>query len=366
MSARLQNRGWTDLIVAVVLSVFCFIQPSAAWDAHGHVVVTQLAVERLPSDFPEWVRMPDRVDRLAYLSVEPDRWRGQKAPILNHINNPDHYFDVEDLTPYGLNLLTLPRFRNQFIEHLATRRAEESDRFRKHDPEKDRNYVYTVPGMLPYAIVETRWKISASWTTLRTFERYVDVATPEEIQAARDLVIHHMGILSHYVGDAAQPLHMTRHHNGWVGPNPHGYTTSKTFHAYIDGGVLTHHGIAFEDLRARALPPSAFDPENEWPQLLACLTASHSRVEPLYRLEKTGALKEWEGKQFIEECLLEGGGNLAGLWVAAHQSSRVDDFLAYRLEQRRKERKPKTPAAAAANDKRTDPEPAPSLSAPDS
>ena len=39
-----------------------------------------------------------------------------------------------------------------------------------------------------------------------------------------------MGVMGHYVGDCAQPLHTTKHHNGWVGENPHGYTTWPGLH----------------------------------------------------------------------------------------------------------------------------------------
>src|ERR1022692_3331273 len=32
------------------------------------------------------------------------------------------------------------------------------------------------------------------------------------------------GWLGHYVGDGSQPLHTSIQYNGWVGPNPHGYS----------------------------------------------------------------------------------------------------------------------------------------------
>ena len=44
-------------------------------------------------------------------------------------------------------------------------------------------------------------------------------------------------------GDIAQPLHTTKHHHGWKGENPNGYTTEYSIHAYIDGGVLKLHRI---------------------------------------------------------------------------------------------------------------------------
>jgi len=48
--------------------------------------------------------------------------------------------------------------------------------------------------------------------------------------------------MGHFVGDGAQPLHTTKHYNGWVGENPKGFTTQTTFHAWIDGGYFRKTG----------------------------------------------------------------------------------------------------------------------------
>jgi len=51
-----------------------------------------------------------------------------------------------------------------------------------------------------------------------------------------------MDVMGHFVGDGAQPLHVTKHHHGWVGDNPKGYATNTTFHAWIDGGFFKKTG----------------------------------------------------------------------------------------------------------------------------
>lgn len=320
------------------VSVLAVAAAVRGWDEPGHVIVTELAFDALPADFPAWAKTTANRRRLCYLSAEPDRWRGQNAVVLDHINAPDHYFDIEDLEKFELTLDRLPRFRNAFIEHLERFRTLHPDRFTPPNPARDKSHTSTVPGVLPYAIEEMRWKIASSWSTLRTFERYSDVATPEELAAARNDVIQHMGLISHFVGDSTQPLHLTRHFNGWAGENPKGYTTSKKFHQYIDGGVIELHGITAQTLRARRHPPTPFDPDDAWPQILACLRTSLGRVEPLYAMEKSGALQQAEGKRFIEDCLLEGGGNLSGIWLSAYRASKIDDFLAKKLSSRKPRR----------------------------
>jgi hypothetical protein len=330
----------------VLLAPLLSTAPVRAWDETGHVIVTELAIDGLPPTVPAWVRSPENRARLCYLAAEPDRWRGQKEPVLDHINAPDHYLDVEDLAMYGLRLDALPRFRNEFIERLAAVRAAEPGRIVNIDPGLDKDHTKTVPGLLPYAIEELRWKIASSWSTLRTFEEYRDVATEAELAAARNNVIQHMGLISHFVGDAAQPLHLTKHHHGWVGPNPKGYTTERSFHSYIDGGVIDLHGINAAALRPRIKPPTRFDPKDDWAQIAAMLQTSFDRVEPLYALDKSGELKRTAGRTFIENCLLDGGANLSGIWVTAYESSGIDAYLAKRLKARRRVRNGQ-PAAAA-------------------
>ena len=47
-------------------------------------------------------------------------------------------------------------------------------------------------------------------------------------------IIFYAGWLGHYVADGSQPLHTTIQYNGWVGPNPNGYTTQHGIHAQFE------------------------------------------------------------------------------------------------------------------------------------
>ncbi len=307
--------------------------PASAWDEQGHATVTVLAHEKLPATMPGWLRTPEVRARLAYLSAEPDRWRGQKNVDLDHINKPDHYLDVEALEPYGLSLNKLPPLRRQYTDLLATVRTNHPDRFPR--PERDNDYTRLTPGLLPWTIAELQWKIAASWTTLKTYEKHAELVRDDEMRFARDNVVLHMGLLSHYVGDGAQPLHLTDHHNGWIGPNPNGYTTSKQFHSFIDGGVIDLHGITTESLLPRAKAPRPVPVTAYWKDIAVYLGETHALVEPLYKLEKSGELRKEAGKKFIEARLLEGGAMLAGTWVAAYDGAVIDDFRVRQLLKRK-------------------------------
>ena len=323
-------------LVCIILPALCLtaVPRASAWDEEGHAIVTRLAFAKLPASMPIWIKDPRIGDRLAYLSSEPDRWRGQHSVQLDHCNNPDHYFDAEDIKPFGLSLMNLPLLRREFCDVLATQRALHPDKFAPRKSEKDEAYTDLVPGLLPYTIAELQWKIASSWTTLKTYEEHRDLVTESMIQNARENVVFHMGLLSHFVGDGAQPLHMTCHHHGWVGENPKGYTTEPKFHSYIDGGVIAHHHITADSLISRAMPARKVSQQAYWANIAEYLNETYQLVEPIYELEKSGELKQAAGKKFIEERLLEGGAMLAGVWVTAYESATIDDFRVRALKRK--------------------------------
>lgn len=302
-----------------------------AWDETGHIIVTRLASEKLPDDMPDWLRTPEVSYRLEYLSSEPDRWRGQKNVHLDHCNNPNHYIDEEYLYPFGLSLKNLPPLRRELLDIMAAQRALEPDKFPRYDRSRDRSYTNLVPGLLPYEIAELQWKLAGSWTTLKTYEQHRELVSSEMIDNARQNIIYQMGILSHFVGDGCQPLHLTKHHHGWVGDNPRRYTTDKGFHAYIDGGVISHHKLTPDGMEHLAKPARRVTKTKYWRDICAYLHESFLLVEPLYALEKSGELKGPKGKAFIEDRLVEGGAMLSGIWATAYRSAVIDDFRVRQL-----------------------------------
>ncbi|MFQ5412048.1 MAG: hypothetical protein ACE5EC_07110, partial [Phycisphaerae bacterium] len=305
------------LAYLAVAMLFTPTATSYAWDEDGHAIVTHLAIDALPETMPAWIKTPEIRARLVYLSAEPDRWRGQNSPQVGHATYPDHYIDEELLHPFGLSLKTLPPFRREFTDLMAAQRATAPDKFDPRNTEKDANYTQLSPGMLPYRIVESQGLIAASWTQLKTYEKYRDRVTQSMIDNARRNIVYHMGILSHFAGDGAQPLHLTHHHHGWVGPNPKGYTRESGFHRYIDGDIIRHHAISYDSLMSRRRPARKISTTNEWDAIRAYLYESFEQMDPLYALEKSGKLTGPEGKRFSEDRLMTGGAALAGIWTAA-------------------------------------------------
>jgi hypothetical protein len=336
-----------SVVVAAAMVALVAGGTAVGWDETGHTIVTRLAIEALPESMPDWVKTAEVRYRLEYLSSEPDRWRGQHSVQVDHVNSPDHYIDEELLFPYGLKLKTIPKFRREFIDAMATQRALNPEKFPPYDRKRDRKYTRLVPGLLPYAIAELQWKLAASWTTLKTYELHRGLVTDAMIVNARANVVYHMGIISHFVGDGAQPLHTTEHYNGWAGENPKGYTTSKAIHSYIDGGAARYHGITADGLAPRALKPRAYTNQDYWNGIISYLYETFAQVEPLYALEKSGELRKEKGKAFIEDRLLRGGAMLSAVWIAAYDGAVIDDF---RVKMLKRQAAAKAAASATTKD----------------
>ncbi|MES1167839.1 MAG: hypothetical protein ABUL61_01585, partial [Oleiharenicola lentus] len=221
-----------------------------AWDYEGHRMVNQLALASLPADFPAFVRDPAAAERIAFLAGEPDRWRNVD-PWLKQSGSSwtDHFLDIEQLADAGLDAHTVPSLRYDFALAFAAGRAAHADKFAPIDPAKNIDHTREWPGFAPWAITEWTQKLRSGFAALKAFEEMG--GTPVEIANTQADIVYVMGVLGHYVGDCAEPLHTTRHHNGWVGDNPNGYTTWPGFHTWIDSGFINKAGIKAADLLPR-------------------------------------------------------------------------------------------------------------------
>ena len=314
-----------------------------AWDYAGHRLVEQVALASLPSDYPAFVHEPANAERVAFLAGEPDRWRNTQQMLLSQANGVDHYIDMEMLNDAGLDLRTVSSFRYDFIVAFAEGRAAHPDKFpaAKNDTDHSRGW----PGFLPWAITENYAKLRSEFSY---YKEFLANGTPEEIENAKQDILYTMGVMGHYVGDGAQPLHSTVHHHGWVGANPNGYTTKGSIHAWIDGGFIDKVKIGLPELLTKVVPavpiqtPAREDKRD--PIFVATvdyLLVGKSLVEPLYLLEKAGKFSGTdlsptaEGRTFIDDRLVAGGEELGALWLTAWREAGPDTYLRSTLVKRK-------------------------------
>ncbi|MBI3849780.1 MAG: hypothetical protein HY298_05750 [Verrucomicrobia bacterium] len=329
-----------------------------AWDYEGHRMVNELALASLPGDFPAFVKTEVAQERIAFLSGEPDRWRNTTDLPLKHFNGPDHFLDLEELADYKLEPGSLSHFRYEFAAQLAVARALHPTNFPPIDPARNEDHTRELIGFLPWTITEYYAKLKSAFSYLKTFE---ELGTPEEIINAQQNIIYLMGVMGHFVGDGSQPLHTTKNYNGWVEANPHGFTTSKSFHAWIDGGFIQKAGLDMRRMNAQLRPARMLWPgdpkakhDDVFPLVMTYLLAQYKLVEPLYQLEKEGKLSgEGEagqgGREFISRQIVVGGQMLGDLWYSAWEQAMPDGYLKTQLNKRKLANEAKPPSGKEKN-----------------
>jgi len=312
-----------------------------AWDYDGHHAINELALRSLPQDFGIQFT-PELKERVAFLAGEPDRWRNTPDLPLKHVNGPDHYFDLEDISLFGLTPESLPPLRYDFVAEIALARFAHPEKFPKIDPDRDADHTRELAGFLPWSITENYEKLKSDFSTLKTLQKYGGTAV--EIANAEADSIYVMGVLGHYVGDGSQPLHTTKHFNGWVGDNPKHFTTRLNFHAWIDGGYFRKTGgIKVEQLAGSIQPATrlanADAPDGVFHDVIDYVVGGNKYVEPLYQMEKDGQLsgegeKGRDGLTFLDGQLVKAGQMLGNLWLTAWLEAPEDSYLERQLQQR--------------------------------
>ena len=319
----------------------------AAWDYSGHRIVNHVALQSLPAEFPAFAREATNVERIAFLSGEPDRWRNVPDLIMKQSSGiwTDHFCDLEHIADAGIKPETVPSFRFDFVVQFAAGRAAHPHKFPAINATKNADHMREWPGFAPWAIAENYARLRSTFAYLKAFE---ELGTAGEIANAKANAVYVMGVMGHYVGDCAQPLHTTVHHNGWAGENPHAYTTWNGIHSRIDGGFIAKAGITLAEVAADTVPARPISlaarmdgREPLFVALIDYLIASHRLVEPLHAMDKAGAFKIEDGaaptaagRDFIAGRLRAGGEILGSIWLTAWKSAPPDIYLRARLLKR--------------------------------
>jgi hypothetical protein len=237
-------------------------QPPAAcaWGNKGHRLINKLAVSSLPADVPAFLRSPEAAAEIEYLGPEPDRWRSPAEPELNAAQAPEHFIDLEVADALG----PLPHRRLDF-EAKVYAAGERPEKIGLQPWEADEVWERLKSAMRDYR------KLSAGHRPTRPVEQ---------------AIIFYAGWLGHYVGDGSQPLHTSIQYNGWVGPNPHGYTTGHQIHWQFEGPFVDAN-LGEEEVRAKMTPLKAIH-GNLFDAYVAYLRHSKTYVDRVYQLDKEG------------------------------------------------------------------------------
>ena len=275
---------------------------SCAWGNEGHTYINRVAAQKIPTSMPKFLRQA--VVEIAYLGPEPDRWRNPAEFALKNAQEPDHFIDLERVSW----LDPLPPSRYEFYRKLYEKRAATTDHADDYLPER--------VGLQPYITIEVYGRLKAAFLEYRR-----QLAAHQSTAAVQQAIIFYAGWLGHYVADGSQPLHTTIHYNGWVGPNPNGYTGQHTIHGQFETAYVGAN-IKASDFAGMVMSPKKLaDPLADY---IAYLKESHGLVENVYALEKDGGFAS-KGTaaafDFTARRLAAGSQMLLNLWYTAWMES---------------------------------------------
>jgi hypothetical protein len=287
-------------LISLALIALVLLQSTSAfaWGNEGHTYINRVAAQKIPAAMPRFLRRA--AVEIAYLGPEPDRWRSPSEFALKNAQEPDHFIDLERVSW----LDPLPAGRYEFYRKLYEKRAATPDHADEYLPER--------VGLQPYITMEVYGRLKAAFREYRQLQ-----AAHQPTQVVQQAIIFYAGWLGHYVADGSQPLHTTIHYNGWVGPNPNGYTTEHGIHSKFETAYVAAN-ITAKDFAGFVTSPERLD--DPFARYVAYLRNSNTMVENIYSLEKGGG---FAGKgspaafDFTTHRLAAGSQMLLDLWYTA-------------------------------------------------
>lgn len=298
-----------------------------AWDAPGHRTIACLALATVDLSTAPWLGTADMRERILFQSNQPDRLRSRQSPVVRHLNAAEHYFEIDSLDRHGLTLGTVPLLRRAYLRSIILGGERRDAKAVLATPPQ---YLLAGPGFLAHGAMEALDLLAAALHQVRILEALANPRREAQLQQSRADVIHALGRLSHLVGDGSQPLHTTRHFNGWSGSNPSGYTRNKAFHRQVDSMPGRDDRLSCAALLPRLLamihgnpatPSELANPDESWEEILTYLGNTYAQVKPLYTLERDGLLAGPAGTDFVAHRLLAGATILANLLQGALEGS---------------------------------------------
>jgi len=294
------------LSVGLLLILAAVLLPTLApgWGDVGHTAINRAAAKKIPPSMPGFLRAA--ANRIGWLGPEPDRWRSRLEQPLDDAQAPDHFINLERVDW----LRPLPPDRYRFIRDVYQYRAAH--------PQADVPPPEKI-GFQPYITIEVFDRLKVAFREFRHAQAERRSTADAEANA-----IFYAGWLGHYVGDGSNPMHTSIQYNGWVGPNPKGYSTAHDVHSKMETKFVNANP---EVTRIADLVGTPRHLERPFEDYVSYLRESQSKIDRAYQLEKVGGFDgqgSAESREFIRQQLGRGAQMLLNLWYTAWVDSAQD------------------------------------------
>ncbi len=319
--------------IAILAASGTIISPTAsfAWGHTGHVMISTIAMQNLPTEVPLFLRTAAAVQEIGELGAEADisKSTGEvtsgvypnvRTAFTIHDNERDagHFIDIDEAGKVlgGPNFSPLLSGRRDFD---TASRAFTVNGFP----------LTQYSGYLPYNMVDQWQQIRKDFAWIRAYTKAITTATSAsdrnffryQLQLRQKLTIRDIGYWSHFMGDASQPMHVSIHFNGWGNyPNPNNYTT-QPIHSRFEG-VFVKNFISPAAVSAAMYSYTDCLCTNEV-RVVQYLLRSVGQIEPLYQtagadLYQTAVPAE---VSFVTQRLAAGASEMRDQIVDAWRSS---------------------------------------------
>jgi hypothetical protein len=292
------------LLLLIIATAVLLPTLAPSWGDVGHTTINRTAAEKIPANMPAFLKTASA--HIGYLGPEPDRWRSNLEKPLNDAQAPDHFIDLE----YVDWLKPLPPDRYKFIQAVYEYRAQH--------PHAEVPLPERI-GFQPYITIEVFDRLKVAFREYRHAKAEHRSTADAEADA-----IFYAGWLGHYVGDGSNPMHTSIQYNGWVGPNPKGYSTTHDVHAKMETEFVNANP---EVTRIADLVGAPKHLDHPFEDYIAYLRESQSKIERAYELEKACGFDGHgspESREFIRQQLGRGSQMLLNMWYTAWVDSAHD------------------------------------------
>lgn len=285
------------LLSALLVTAAILIIPTLAisWGDQGHMAVNRAAADKVPANMPQFFK--SGANYIEFDGPEPDRWRSNLEEPLNKAQAPEHFIDLE----YVDWLNPLPRDRFTYIRAIYDRRAQHPEQL---EPEK--------VGFQPYVTIEVFDRLKVAFREYRHAQKEGRSTGNAEANA-----LFYAAWLGHYVADGANPMHASKQYNGWVGENPHGYSTAHDIHNKMESAFVSNNP---EVLKINDLVGAPKHLDHPFEDYIAYLRESQGKIEQAYQVEKACGFDGKgtpEGREYVRQQLGRGAQMLINMWYTA-------------------------------------------------